>query len=129
MNLNVQDLHFAQLQRPINFYVCITPSIRSSPHCEDLDINRHPMSTCDLHHAIDLKFAGSSFMKNVSHFYFCVVVVLILHKSYDENGETSYRSGFSFSLSAIPPELISVFYGSQPYVARHGKRNENLFTF
>ena len=29
------------------------------------DINRHPVTTCDIHRIIDNKFASSSFTKNV----------------------------------------------------------------
>ncbi|KIJ69942.1 hypothetical protein HYDPIDRAFT_23098 [Hydnomerulius pinastri MD-312] len=41
-----------------------------------LYINRHPLSYCDLHRLIDIRFAGSSFAKH----------------AYDEAGETSLRS-------------------------------------
>ncbi|EGO02014.1 hypothetical protein SERLA73DRAFT_49606, partial [Serpula lacrymans var. lacrymans S7.3] len=40
------------------------------------DINRHPLSYCDLHRLIDTKFNSSSFMKH----------------AYDEGGETNLRS-------------------------------------
>ncbi|KAF7290914.1 Mismatch repair-related protein [Mycena chlorophos] len=41
-----------------------------------LYINRHPISPCELHHAIDLRFAASSFSKH----------------AYEEEGETKLRS-------------------------------------
>ncbi|KAG2051819.1 hypothetical protein BDR06DRAFT_889004, partial [Suillus hirtellus] len=40
------------------------------------DINKHPISFCNLHCLIDNKFSNSTFMKHV----------------YDEGGETSLRS-------------------------------------
>ncbi|KAG1847262.1 hypothetical protein C8R48DRAFT_555342, partial [Suillus tomentosus] len=40
------------------------------------DINKHPISFCDLHRLIDNKFSNSTFMKH----------------AYDEGGETSLRS-------------------------------------
>ncbi|KAI6047536.1 hypothetical protein EDC04DRAFT_2876534 [Pisolithus marmoratus] len=65
------------LDRHFNFYVGFMQYGPYMSHFLCSDINRHPVSYCDLHKLIDLRFSSSSFAKH----------------AYDEEGETNSRSG------------------------------------